>query len=99
MSDERHALAVLHDAGDNPIELTRKLGEVNGTLSFSPPKTAAGKRTIGIPSSVARSLAVLVYLYALPGAGGLAFPSVDGRPMRRSNFRPRVWEPRPRRRA
>lgn len=39
---------------------------MNGTLTFSPPKTAAGKRTIGIPSFVARSLAVHIDLYAPP---------------------------------
>ena len=75
------------------VTVTRKLGEVNGQLAFSPPKTAAGKRTIGMPSFVARSLAVHIDLYALPGADGLVFPSADGQPMRRSNFRRRVWEP------
>ncbi len=75
------------------VTVTRKLGEVNGELSFGPPKTAAGKRTIGIPSFVARSLAVHIDLYALPGDDGLVFPSADGQPMRRSNFRRRVWEP------
>lgn len=75
------------------VTVKRKLGEVNGALSFSPPKTAAGKRTIGIPSFVARSLAVHVDHYALRGEDGLVFPSTDGEPMRRSNFRRRVWEP------
>jgi hypothetical protein len=42
---------------------------------------------------VARSLAVHIDLYALPGDDGLVFPSADGQPMRRSNFRRRVWEP------
>ncbi len=81
------------DLERNLVTVTRKLGEVNGQLSFSPPKTAAGKRTIGIPSFVARSLAVHIDLYALPGGEGLVFPSADGLPMRRSNFRRRVWEP------
>ncbi|MGH2780658.1 MAG: tyrosine-type recombinase/integrase, partial [Thermoleophilaceae bacterium] len=81
------------DLERNLVAVTRKLGEVNGQLSFSPPKTAAGKRTIGMPSFVARSLAVHIDLYALPGADGLVFPSADGKPMRRSNFRRRVWEP------
>ncbi len=81
------------DLDANLITVTRKLGEVNGKLSFSPPKTAAGKRTIGMPSFVARSLAVHIDLYALPDADGLVFPSADGQPMRRSNFRRRVWEP------
>lgn len=73
--------------------MVRKLAEVNGQLSFGPPKSAAGRRTIGIPTFVARSLAVHLDLYALPGDDGLAFPSTDGEPMRRSNFRRRVWEP------
>lgn len=73
--------------------VTRKLAEVNGQLSFGPPKSPAGRRTIGIPSFVARSLAVHIDLYALPGADGLVFPSADGQPMRRSNFRRRVSEP------
>ncbi len=32
-------------------------------------------------------------LYAEPGDDGLVFPALDGGPMRRSNFRRRVWEP------
>ena len=74
------------------ISVTRKLSEVNGQLSFSRPKSAAGRRTIGVPSFVARALAVHIDLYALPG-DGLVFPSSDGEPLRRSNFRRRVWEP------
>jgi len=77
----------------NTISVTRKLGEVNGSLSFSAPKSAAGRRTVGIPSFVARSLAMHIDLYALPGDDGLVFPSADGTLMRRSNFRRRVWEP------
>ena len=81
------------DFDRNVITVTRKLAEVNGKLSFGPPKSAAGRRIVGMPSFVARSLAVHIDLYALPGAAGLIFPSVDGKPMRRSNFRRRVWEP------
>jgi hypothetical protein len=58
---------------------------VNGILEFGPPKTAAGRRTIGIPAFVARSLAVHIGLYALPGDDGLVFPSADGDPMRLVN--------------
>src|SRR5207253_4364738 len=69
------------------------LAEVNGQLSYGPPKSAAGRRTIGIPSFVARALAVHIDLHALRGDDGLVFASTDGEPMRRSNFRRRVWEP------
>ena len=77
----------------NNIYVTRELGEVNGRLSFSPPKSTAGRRSVGSPSFVARSLAMHIDLYALPGDGGLVFPSIDGGPMRRSNFRRRVCKP------
>ena len=81
------------DLRSSRIKVTRKLAEVNGQFVFGPPKSAAGRRTIGIPSFVARSLAVHIDLYALPGDDGLVFPSPEGEPMRRSNFRRRVWEP------
>jgi hypothetical protein len=45
--------------------VSRKLGEVNDSLSFSAPKSAAGRLTVGIPSFVARSLAMHLDLYAL----------------------------------
>ena len=75
------------------LKVTRKLGEVNGKLSFGAPKSAAGRRTIGVPSFVVRSLDLHMALYAEPGGDGLVFPAVEGGPMRRSNFRRRVWEP------
>ena len=81
------------DLDGRTIAVRRKLAEVNGELSFGPPKSAAGRRTIGIPTFVARSLAVHIELYALAGDDGLVFPSLDGQPMRRANFRQRVWEP------
>ena len=40
-----------------------------------------------------RSLEMHIALYAEPGPFGLVFPAVEGGPMRRSNFRRRVWEP------
>ena len=81
------------DLEANTLTVTRKLGEVNGTLSFGPPKTAAGRRTVGIPSFVARTLDMHIALYGEAGDEGLVFPAVEGGPLRRSNFRRRVWEP------
>jgi integrase len=75
------------------LTVVRQLTEVNGTLAFGPPKTAAGRRSVGVPSFVARSLAVHLALYGETGDDGLVFPAADGGPMRRSNFRRRVWEP------
>ncbi len=81
------------DVETNAIRVRRKLGEVDGNLSFSAPKSSAGVRTLGIPEFVARSLAVHIDLYALPGDEGLIFTSIEGTPLRRANFRQRIWEP------
>jgi hypothetical protein len=77
----------------NAVSVSRKLGEVNDSLSFSAPKSAAGRLTVGIPSFVARSLAMHLDLYALHGKDGLVFPGADGGLMRRSNYRRPVREP------
>jgi integrase len=42
------------DAGT--VRVTRKLGEVNGRLAYGAPKTAAGRRTVGVPTFVIRTL-------------------------------------------
>ena len=63
------------DLERNLVTVTRKLGEVSGQLSFGPPKTAAGTRTVGLPSFVARALDMHIALYALAGDDGLVFPS------------------------
>jgi integrase len=83
------------DVGPDATTLTvvRQLTEVNGALGYGPPKTAAGRRTVGVPSFVSRSLQVHLALYSEPTYDGLVFPAIDGGPMRRSNFRRRVWEP------
>jgi integrase len=81
------------DLTSGAIKVARKLGEVNGRLEFGPPKSAAGRRTIGVPSFVVHSLELHIERYALPGSAGLVFPSEENLPMRRSNFRRRVWLP------
>jgi len=81
------------DLDTGTLRVHRKLGEVNGHLSYRRPKSKAGRRTVGIPSFVARSLAVHLDRYSLPGDDGLVFPSPEGTFMRRSNFRRRVWLP------
>jgi len=75
------------------LTVARKLAEVNGTLSYGKPKTAAGRRAVGIPTFVARFLNAQLDRYAEPGPDGLVFPAAEGGPMRRSNFRRRVWAP------
>ena len=79
------------DAGT--VRVARKLGEVNGRLAYGSPKTAAGRRTVGVPTFVIRTLELHLALYGEPGADGLVFPAPDGGPLRRGNFRRRVWLP------
>lgn len=63
------------DLDRRTLRVTRKLAEVNGDLSFGPPKTAAGRRTVGIPMFVANSLDVHLAHFSEPGDDGLVFPA------------------------
>ena len=46
-----------------------------------------------LPDVVADELTAHLERYAEPGPDGLVFPAAEGGPMRRSNFRRRVWLP------
>jgi len=67
------------------IRIDRQLIEVGRELSFGPPKTKAGIRTVTIPAALCDVLA-----QHFGSVDGLAFPNVNGDPLRRSSFR-RVW--------
>jgi integrase len=71
------------------IRVDRQLVEVGGRVSFGPPKTRAGVRTVTLPRFL---VDVLTEHLASPAvqASGLAFPGPKGAPLRRGNFR-RVW--------
>jgi integrase len=72
------------------IRVDEQLLELTGGLTFGPPKTKAGIRTVAIPPTLGDVLAR--HFAAAPVRGsGLAFPTPSGSPMRRSNFR-RVWQ-------
>lgn len=71
------------------IRVERQLVEVDGTLSFGPPKTKAGTRAVTIPATVAEVLGPHLGTEAVETTG-LVFPTPTGRPMRRSNYR-KVW--------
>lgn len=71
------------------IRVERQLVEVGGAVTFGPPKTKAGTRTVSIPATLGEILAG--HFASSPiQASGLAFPGPKGAPLRRSNFR-RVW--------
>ena len=72
------------------ITVVEQLTEVNGTLAYGPPKTAAGRRTVNVSGFLAEMLADRL-CEPLTATSGLVFPSPEGTPMRRSNFRRRAW--------
>lgn len=79
------------------VTVVEQLNELDGTLSYGPPKTAAGRRSVSLPAFLADALAEQVAGRAEPGLTGLVFPAPVGGPMRRSNFRRRAWLPATRR--
>jgi integrase len=81
------------DLVNGTLRVDRKLGEVEGELYFGAPKTAAGRRTVGVPTFVVRALELHLAIYSEPGDDGLVFPAPEGGPLRRANFRQRVWLP------
>lgn len=74
------------------ISVVEQLTEVAGQLSFGPPKTKAGHRTVSIPAFLAEMLSIRI-AEGVMGPRDLLFVSPDGSPMRRSNFRRRAWTP------
>jgi len=73
------------------LRVDHTLSEVNGAVSFGPPKTQAARRTISIPTFLVDDLAAHIGHH--PGRDGLVFPATEGGPLRRSNFRRRHWLP------
>ncbi|HEV2068710.1 MAG TPA: tyrosine-type recombinase/integrase [Acidimicrobiales bacterium] len=75
------------------VRVVEQLLEVNGRLLFSAPKTAAGVRTVALPPFLVKVMVDHVARYGQPGADGLVFVMPEGTPLRRENFRRRVWYP------
>jgi integrase len=57
-----------------------------GELLLGPPKSKAGRRTVGIPAAIVPALREHLDTFASPDPGGLIFPGATGVPLRRSNF-------------
>jgi integrase len=60
------------------------------------PKSRAGVRTIPVPAFLVRELQAhkdLTVESTTPDPGSLVFPTRNGTPLRRSNFRRQVWRP------
>ena len=76
------------------IDVSEILIEVDGALSFGPPKTRSSRASVSFPPFLADELGAQVAAFGDPDRQrGLVFTSDDGTPLRRSNFRRRVWLP------
>lgn len=88
-------LAALHrrllDLDAGTLTVTESLTEVQGRIVTGPPKTAASRRVIALPAFLTRVLEQ--HLRTYPSESGRVFTGPLGAPLRRSNFRRRVWLP------
>lgn len=75
------------------VRVVEQLLEVNGHLMFAPPKTAAGVRSVALPQFLVEVMVEHIAGYSRPGPEALVFVMPEGTPLRRENFRRRVWYP------
>jgi integrase len=86
----RRCVDLLHGV----ITVTEQLQELaNGRQRFGPPKTEAGRRTVAIPAALVKELEAHLAQFSERGPDGFVFTAPNGGPMRRGNFRKRVWLP------
>lgn len=88
-------LAALHierfDALRKTLRVEESLSEVRGEFVFKSPKSSASRRSVSVPSFVVDELAQHLAQHA--DGSGLLFSAPSGGPIRRTNFRRRVWLP------
>jgi len=80
------------DLDNRTVEVREALVDIGGTLSLSPPKTPASRRTVRLTDD---NVAVLKHHVATfpPGRETLVFTTDRGRPIRDDNWRKRIWKP------
>ena len=72
------------------IDIAEQLVDVSGRLEWQSPKTERGRRVIAVPRFIAQMLADEM---AGKGPRDLVFTTPAGGPLRKANFRQRVWVP------
>ncbi len=73
------------------VDIAEIVVEVHGQLYTGPPKTRAGRRTVGLPRVVVEELAA--HLGPVGPADAYVFTAEKGGVLRTSNFRVKVWLP------
>jgi integrase len=74
------------------VEVGEIVTEVGGVLRFGPPKTRAGRRTVGLPRAVVDELAAHLAGNRVE-QDAFVFTAPQGGPLRVIAFRARVWRP------
>jgi integrase len=78
------------DLGAGRLRIANNLVEVSGKLYEGPPKTKAGRRSMGLPSSVVAELRLHIARYSGPT---YVFTSRSGALLHAAEWRKRVWQP------
>jgi len=73
------------------VEVAEISVEINGTITFGPPKTKAGHRVVAVPDLVVASLCAAMPPHV--DQDGLVFRAPGGGPIRHRLFRRRFWYP------
>jgi hypothetical protein len=72
------------------LTVAETLVDLNGELSFGPPKTKNARRTVPLPRRIVQELAVHMETHVEPDPGALVFTNTKGGPLRRAGLR-RNW--------
>lgn len=73
------------------VRVEESLSEVRGEFVFKAPKSKASRRTVSASGFLVDELAQ--HLATYPDSSGLVFTAQMGGPIRRTNFRRRIWKP------
>jgi integrase len=73
------------------LRVDQAMTDIGGRTVVGPVKTASSRRTVKLPRFLVDELAQ--HLAAFPGDADLVFTAEQGGPIRRTNFRRRVWLP------
>lgn len=75
------------------VSVSETLLDVDGRLTFGPPKSRNGIRTVPLPSRIAAELGEHIAAYCAEDAAALVFTNTAGQPLRRAGFRRSWWIP------
>jgi integrase len=81
------------DVEKNSVRVSHTLVDLNGVLTFGPPKTKTSVRTVTLPRSVMLELVQHMDTLVKPESDALLFTFPGGSALRRAWFRQRVWLP------